>query len=121
MEEIQLIIIVIGLALFMPNAMNLSEVDVTKMIGKAFVSTIIIGIGIFGPDLILKTLNPNSQPTFVESKAEKEKELSGEEKLKRLNAYRKSNHKNILLADASVMDQYLNYLKGKNLDETALK
>ena len=53
-------------------------------------------------------------------KVEKEKELSGEEKLKKLNAYRKTNQKDILLADASVANQYLNYLKSKNLDEIAL-
>ena len=63
----------------------------------------------------------NSQPTATEQKVEKEKELSGEEKLKKLNAYRKSNNKDILLADTSVAEQYLSYLKDKNLDETALK
>lgn len=121
MEEIQLIIIVTGLALFITNAMDVLEVDGAKTVWRALVSVIIIGIGVFGPDLILKTLNPNSQSTVAEQKVEKEKELSGEEKLKKLNAYRKSNYKDILLTDASVADQYLNYLKDKNLDEAALK
>ena len=53
-------------------------------------------------------------------KKEKEKELSGEEKMKKLNIYRKNNNKDILLTDTSVTDQYLNYLKSKNLDEAAL-
>ena len=52
---------------------------------------------------------------------EEENELSGEEKLKKLNAYRKTNQKDILLTDTSVAEQYLSYLKGKNLNETALK
>ena len=121
MEEIQLITIVIGLALFITNAMNVSEVNATKTIGKALVSVIIIGIGAFLPDLILKRVNPDTQSTVAEQKVEKEKEFSGEEKLKRLNAYRKSNQKDILLTDTSVAKQYLSYLKGKNLDETALK
>ena len=40
--------------------------------------------------------------------------------MKKLNAYRRNNNKDILLADASVTDQYLNYLKSKNLDKAAL-
>ena len=81
----------------------------------------IIGLGVIGPNMVLKLVDPNSQSTVAEKKVEEEKELSGEEKLKKLNAYRKISHKDILLADASVADQYLNYLKGKNLDEAALK
>lgn len=121
MEEIQLIIIVTGLALFITNAMDVLEVDGAKTVWRALVSVIIIGIGVFGPDLILKTLNSNPQSTVAEQKTEKEKELSGKEKLKKLNAYRRSNQRDIFLVDEATANQYLNYLKFKNLDEVALK
>ena len=121
---LQVVVIILGIIFFMTSMMNTmrgQQIDLSEIIKSLIISGTIIGLGVSGPDLILKTLNPDSQPTVAEQKAEKEKELSGEEKLKKLNAYRKSNQKDVLLADASVADQYLNYLKGKNLDEVALK
>ena len=121
---LQVVIIILGIISFMASMMNMmrgQQIDLSEIIKSFIISGTIIGLGVSGPDLILKTLNPNSQQTVAEQKVEKEKELSGEEKLKKLNAYRKSNHKDILLTDASVADQYLNYLKDKNLDEAALK
>lgn len=120
---LQVFAVVIGVMFFLTSMMNMmrgQQIDVGGLISNFFISAIIIGIGVSGPDLILKTLNPNSQPTVAEQKVEKEKELTGEEKLKKLNAYRKSNYKDILLPDTSVAEQYLNYLKNKNLDEVAL-
>lgn len=52
---------------------------------------------------------------------EKENELSGEEKLKKLNDYRKSNHKDILLADKTETEHYINYLKKNDLYKKVLK
>lgn len=121
---LQVFAVVIGVIFFltsMANMMRGQQIDIGGLISDFFISAIIIGIGVFGPDLILKKLNSNSQPTVAEQKVEKEKELSSEEKLKKLNVYRKSNQKDILLPDASLADQYLNYLKGKNLDKVALK
>lgn len=121
---LQVVVIILGIIFFMTSMMNTmrgQQIDLSEIIKSFIISGTIIGLGVSGPDLILKTLNPNSQSTIAEQKVEKEKELSGEEKLKKLNAYRKSSHKDILLSDASVADQYLNYLKGKNLDEVALK
>lgn len=121
---LQVFVIVIGVMFFLTSMMNMmrgQQIDIGGLISDFFISALIIGLGVSGPDLLLKTLNPNSQSTVAEQKVEKEKELSGEEKLKKLNAYRKSNYKDILLTDASVADQYLNYLKDKNLDEAALK
>ena len=92
-----------------------------ELIVSFFISIILIGIGVYRSDMISKIFNQNNQSTAAEQKVEKEKELSGEEKLKKLNVYRKSNRKNVLLADASVADQYLKYLKVKNLDKAALK
>ena len=119
----KIIVLAMGLMLFLKSITDMlmeQQSNITELMKNFIISVIMIGIGVSESDMILK-INQNSQPTVVEAKVEKEKELSREEKLKRLNAYRKSNHKNILLADASVVDQYLNYLKGKNLDEVALK
>ena len=120
---LQVIVIILGAMFFMASMTNMmrgQQIDIGGLISNFFISAIIIGLGVSGPDLLLKTFNPNSQSTVAEQKVEKEKELSGEEKLKKLNAYRKNNQKDILLTDASVADQYLNYLKDKNLDEIAL-
>ena len=119
----KIIVLAMGLMLFLKSITDMlmeQQSNITELMKNFIISVIMIGIGVSESDMILK-INQNSQPTVVEAKVEKEKELSREKKLKRLNAYRKSNHKNILLADASVVDQYLNYLKGKNLDEVALK
>ena len=119
------VIAIIAGALFfltsMANTMRGQQLDLVEIFQSLVISGMIIGLGVIGPNMVLKLVDPNSQSTVAEKKVEEEKELSGEEKLKKLNAYRKISHKDILLADASVADQYLNYLKGKNLDEAALK
>ena len=120
---LQVIVVIIGAISFLASITNMmrgQQIDFSETIKSFIISGTIIGLGVSGPNLILKTLNQNEQSTVAEQKVEKEKELSGEEKLKKLNAYRKNNQKDILLTDASVADQYLNYLKSKNLDEIAL-
>ena len=120
---LQVIVVIIGIISFlvsMSNMMRGQQIDFSETIKSFIISGTIIGLGVSGPNLILKTLNRNEQSTVAEQKVEKEKELSAEEKLKKLNAYRKNNQKDILLTDASVADQYLNYLKSKSLDEIAL-
>lgn len=120
---LQVIVVIIGAISFLASITNMmrgQQIDFSEMIKSFIISGTIIGLGVSGPNLILKTLNQNEQSTVAEQKVEKEKELSGEEKLKKLNAYRKNNQKDILLTDALVADQYLNYLKSKNLDEIAL-
>ena len=126
LSSTQGIIITIGVVLFIASIVNIireKQIDVGEVISSFLISVVIILIGVFGPNLIKKILDlldpKNFQPIITEQKIEKE--ISGEEKLKKLNAYRKSNNKDILLADTSVAEQYLSYLKGKNLDETALK
>ena len=72
--------------------------------------------------MIKKIINQiNIQSTVAEQKVEKENELSGEEKLKKLNDYRKSNHKDILLADKTETEHYINYLKKNDLYKKVLK
>lgn len=126
LSSTQGIIITIGVVLFIASIVNIireKQIDVGEVISSFLISVVIILIGVFGPNLIKKILDlldpKNFQPIITEQKIEKE--ISEEEKLKKLNAYRKSNNKDILLADTSVAEQYLSYLKGKNLDETALK
>ena len=125
LSSIQGIIITIGIVLFMisiANIMRRQQIDVGEIISSFLISAAIIGIGGSAPDLIKKILEQKKfQSTVAEQKVEEENELSGEEKLKKLNAYRKTNQKDILLTDTSVAEQYLSYLKGKNLNETALK
>lgn len=123
LDILQVVAIILGAMFFMASIMNMmrgQQIDIAQIISSFLISAMIIGIGGFAPDMILKALNPNSQSTVAEQKVEKEKELSGEEKLKKLNAYRKNNQKDILLTDETTANQYLNYLKGKNLDEVAL-
>lgn len=55
------------------------------------------------------------------SKGEKIVELTENEKLKKLNAYRKSNQKDILLANKTETEHYINYLKKNDLYKAALK
>ena len=119
------VIAIIAGALFfltsMANTVRGQQLNLAEMFQSLVISGMIIGLGVIGPNMVLKLVDSNSQSTVAEKKAEEEKELSGEERLKKLNAYRKSSHKDILLADASVANQYLNYLKIKNLDKVALK
>ena len=122
---LQFIVIIIGVITLITSIANTlrgqQQLDLAEIIKSLIISGIMIGLGVTAPDMILKMLNQNNQSTVAEQKVEKENELSGEEKLKKLNAYRKSNHKDILLADTSEANQYLNYLKDKNLDKAALK
>lgn len=55
------------------------------------------------------------------SKEEKIVELTESEKIKKLNAYRKSKNKDILLAGKTETENYINYLKKNDLYKTTLK
>ena len=115
-------IIMLGVAMFFMSSTKMlmeQQVDVGRIISNFFISAAIIGTGLFVSDLILKEFDSNTQSTVAEQKSEKE--LTGEEKLKKLNAYRKSNQKDVLLADNSETEHYINYLKKNGLDKTVLK
>lgn len=76
----------------------------------------------FTPSYILKMYGyETSGSDDKNSKKEKTVELSENEKMEKLNAYRKSNQKDILLADKTETEHYMNYLKKNNLYKTALK
>ena len=115
-------IIMLGVVMFFMSSTKMlmeQQVDVGRIISNFFVSAAIIGTGLFVSDLILKEFDSNTQSTVAEQKSEKE--LTGEEKLKKLNAYRKSNQKDVLFADNSETEHYINYLKKNGLDKTVLK
>ena len=115
-------IIMLGITMFFMSSTKMlmeQQVDVGRIISNFLVSAAIIGTGLFVSDLILKEFDSNNQSTVAEQKSEKE--LTGEEKLKKLNAYRKSNQKDVLLADNSETEHYINYLKKNGLDKTVLK
>lgn len=117
----KIIVLAMGLMLFLKNITDMlteQQSDITELMKNFIISVIMIGIGVSESDMILK-INQNSQSTVTKQRMEKE--LGAEEKLEKLNTYRKNNKKDVLLTDTSVADQYLNYLKDKNLDEVALK
>ena len=119
------VIAIIAGALFfltsMVNTMRGQQLDLAEMFQSLIISGMIIGLGVIGSNMVLKLVDSNSQSTVAEQKVEKEKELSGEEKLKKLNAYRKSNQKDILLANKTETEHYINYLKKNDLYKAALK
>lgn len=115
-------IIMLGIVMFFMSSTKMlmeQQVDVGRIISNFLVSAAIIGTGLFVSDLILKEFDSNTQSTVAEQKSEKE--LTGEEKLKKLNTYRKSNQKDILLAGKTETEHYINYLKKNGLDKTVLK
>ena len=60
---LQVIAIILGAMFFLTSMMNMmrgQQIDIGGLISSFFISAIIIGIGVSGPDLILKTLNPDS-------------------------------------------------------------
>ena len=117
----KIIVLAMGLMLFLKSITDMlteQQSDITELMKNFIISVIMIGIGVSESDMILK-INQNSQSTVTKQRMEKE--LGAEEKLEKLNTYRKNNKKDVLLTDTSVADQYLNYLKDKNLDEVALK
>ena len=121
-KVIMIIFVIIMFLLKSSEYLTKNSFDLSKVIGN-FVSSIFLGLFAWTiPSFIIKIYG---YETYVSdrknSKGEKIVELTENEKLKKLNAYRKSNQKDILLTDTSVAEQYLSYLKGKNLNETALK
>lgn len=90
---------------------------------KNFAVSLFLGLfAWFTPSYILKMYGyETSGLNDKNSKKEKIVELSENEKMEKLNAYRKNNQKDILLADKTETEYYLNYLKKNNLDKTALK
>ena len=76
----------------------------------------------YGPSYLIKIYGYEASGSDDKnSKKEKMVELSENEKLKKLNTYRKTQGKEILLVEKNQSDAYLEYLKKNKLDKKALK
>lgn len=96
--------------------------DFSQVMGNFAVS---VFLGLFAwyiPSFVIKIYGSE---TYVSdrknSKGEKMVELTENEKMKKLNAYRKINKKDILLASKTETEHYINYLKKNDLYNAALK
>lgn len=121
--KITMIIFIIIVFLWKSFEYSIKETfDFSQVMGNFVVS---VFLGLFAwyiPSFIIKIYGFE---TYVSdrknSKGEKIVELTENEKMKKLNAYRKSNQKDVLLADKSETEHYINYLKKNNLYNVALK
>lgn len=121
-KVIMIIFVIIMFLLKSSEYLTKNSFDLSKVIGN-FVSSILLGLFAWTiPSFIIKIYG---YETYVSdrknSKGEKIVELTENEKLKKLNDYRKSNHKDILLADKTETEHYINYLKKNDLYKKVLK
>lgn len=121
-------IIKIGLIIFIIFAFLWKSLETREsfdfsQVLKNFAVSLFLGLfAWYAPSFLLKMYGyETSGLNDKNSKKEKIVELSENEKMEKLNAYRKNNQKDILLADKTETEYYLNYLKKNNLDKTALK
>lgn len=121
-KVIMIIFVIIMFLLKSSEYLTKNSFDLSKVIGN-FVSSIFLGLFAWTiPSFIIKIYG---YETYVSdkknSKGEKIVELTENEKSKKLNAYRKSNQKDILLANKTETEHYINYLKKNDLYKAALK
>ena len=121
-KVIMIIFVIIMFLLKSSEYLTKNSFDLSKVIGN-FVSSIFLGLFAWTiPSFIIKIYGFE---TYVSdrknSKGEKIVELTENEKLKKLNAYRKSNQKDILLTNKTETEHYINYLKKNDLYKAALK
>ena len=96
--------------------------DFSQVIKNLAVSLFLGLFAWYAPSYLLKIYGyETSGSDDKNSKKEKIVELSENEKLKKLNAYRKNNHKDVLLVTKTETEHYINYLKKNGLDKTVLK
>ena len=96
--------------------------DFSQVIKNLAVSLFLGLFAWYAPSYLLKIYGyETSGSDDKNSKKEKIVELSENEKLKKLNAYRKRNHKDVLLVTKTETEHYINYLKKNGLDKTVLK
>lgn len=121
-KVIMIIFVIIMFLLKSSEYLTKNSFDLSKVIGN-FVSSIFLGLFAWTiPSFIIKIYG---YETYVSdrknSKGEKIVELTKNEKMKKLNAYRKSNQKDILLANKTETEHYINYLKKNDLYKATLK
>ena len=96
--------------------------DFSQVIKNLAVSLFLGLFAWYAPLYLLKVYDyETSGSDDKNSKKEKIVELSENEKLKKLNVYRKTNHKDVLLVGNLETDYYFQMLKKKNLLEKVLK
>lgn len=121
-KVIMIIFVIIMFLLKSSEYLTKNSFDLSKVIGN-FVSSIFLGL--FAWTISSFIIKIYGYETYVSdrknSKGEKIVELTENEKLKKLNAYRKSNQKDILLANKTETEHYINYLKKNDLYKAALK
>ena len=121
-KVIMIIFVIIMFLLKSSEYLTKNSFDLSEVIGN-FVSSIFLGLFAWTiPSFIIKIYG---YETYVSdrknSKGEKIVELTENEKMKKLNAYRKSNQKDILLANKTETEHYINYLKKNDLYKATLK
>ena len=117
---ILIILLIVGFCYEVTKYLKKEKFNLLK-ISKIF--AIYGGVGLIiwiAPFILIKSSGYEIYSSDNENSKEKT-ELTESEKLKKLNAYRKKQEKEILLVDKNQSDKYLEYLKKNKLDKKVLK
>lgn len=117
---ILIILLIVGFCYEVTKYLKKEKFNLLK-ISKIF--AIYGGVGLIiwiAPFILIKSSGYEIYSSDNENSKEKT-ELTESEKLKKLNAYRKKQEKEILLVEKNQSDKYLEYLKKNKLDKKVLK
>ena len=117
---ILIILLIVGFCYEVTKYLKKEKFNLLK-INKIF--AIYGGVGLIiwiAPFILIKSSGYEIYSSDNENSKEKT-ELTESEKLKKLNAYRKKQEKEILLVEKNQSDKYLEYLKKNKLDKKVLK
>lgn len=117
---ILIILLIVGFCYEVTKYLKKEKFNLLK-ISKIF--AIYGGVGLIiwiAPFILIKSSGYEIYSSDNENSKEKT-ELTESEKLKKLNAYRKKQEKEILLVEKNQGDKYLEYLKKNKLDKKVLK
>ena len=117
---ILIILLIVGFCYEVTKYLKKEKFNLLK-INKIF--AIYGGVGLIiwiAPFILIKSSGYEIYSSDNENSNEKT-ELTESEKLKKLNAYRKKQEKEILLVEKNQSDKYLEYLKKNKLDKKVLK
>ena len=117
---ILIILLIVGFCYEVTKYLKKEKFNLLK-ISKIF--AIYGGVGLIiwiAPFILIKSSGYEIYSSDNENSKEKT-ELTESEKLKKLNAYRKKQEKEILFVEKNQSDKYLEYLKKNKLDKKVLK
>ena len=117
---ILIILLIVGFCYEVTKYLKKEKFNLLK-ISKIF--AIYGGVGLIiwiAPFILIKSSGYEIYSSDNENSKEKT-ELTESEKLKKLNAYKKKQEKEILLVEKNQSDKYLEYLKKNKLDKKVLK